>query len=184
MTPAERAAVLDVARRAIAAGLEGRGWRTALHDLEAPPALRVRRATFVTLRVHGDLRGCVGALRAGRPLVEDVAEHAFAAAFQDARFPPLSADEFAALDVHVSILSPSEPLACASEADLLRQIRPGIDGVTLEAGSHLGTLLPSVWTSLPDPVTFVRALKRKAGLPADYWSPTVRVSRYTVEPVA
>ncbi len=122
-------------------------------------------------------------LVARRPLVEDVAHNAYAAAFSDPRFPPLARHELEGLDVHLSVLSPMEPLTFRSEADLLGQIRPGVDGLLLEEGRHVGTFLPSVWESLPDAETFWRALKRKAGLPADYWSPSLRVSRYTAASV-
>jgi hypothetical protein len=69
----------------------------------------------------------------------------------------------------------------ATEADLLAQIRPGIDGLILTEGQARGTFLPSVWESLAEPRDFLNHLKRKAGLPADHWSDRVRVERYTTE---
>jgi AmmeMemoRadiSam system protein A len=183
LTAADRDALIAAARRAIAAALDGRSWRSVVHAADYGPALRQPRATFVTLHRRGGLRGCVGALAARQPLVEDAAEHACAAAFHDPRFPPLSRAEFDGLDVHVSILSPPEPLSCTSQDDLLRQVRPGIDGLIIEDGRHRATLLPSVWGTLTAPEAFVTALKRKAGLAAGHWSPTLRVSRYTVESV-
>ncbi len=143
--------------------------------------LRSYRATFVTLERHGDLRGCIGTLEAVRPLVEDVAHNAFAAAFSDPRFPPLAAAELEGLALHLSILSPPEALPVVSEADLLRQMRPGIDGLILSDRGRRGTFLPSVWESLPSPAQFLHHLKLKAGLPADYWSDTLQISRYTAE---
>jgi len=137
------------------------------------------------LRLHPEdfdpLLAAPGSLEAYRPLVTDVAENAFAAAFRDPRFPPLSPAELDDLDIQVSVLSPPEPLEFDSEADLLAKIRPGIDGLIIEDLGHRGTFLPSVWESLPEPELFWRHLKQKAGLPPDHWSPTLRVYRYTTE---
>jgi len=139
------------------------------------------RATFVTLTLDGNLRGCIGMLEACRPLAEDVAENAVAAAFHDPRFPPLSRDEFDDLKISISVLSPPEEMSFSSEADLLSQIRPGIDGLILQEGFQKGTFLPSVWEELPETEMFFEHLKLKAGLPAGYWSDTLRVFRYTAE---
>ncbi len=182
LPPALAEVLVDVAWRAVRAGLDD-GAPLVVRAADYPDQLRTPRATFVTLQRRGDLRGCIGSLVARRPLVEDVAHNAYAAAFSDPRFPPLARHELEGLDVHLSVLSPMEPLTFRSEADLLGQIRPGVDGLLLEEGRHVGTFLPSVWESLPDAETFWRALKRKAGLPADYWSPSLRVSRYTAASV-
>lgn len=180
LNDAQRRTLLQVARASIAHGLrEGRPLPVNPADYE--PALQARRASFVTLNERGQLRGCIGHLEAIQPLVADVAENAFSAAFRDPRFPPLSAGEFDELTIHISVLSPAEPIHFRSQADLLRQIRPGIDGLILEEGMHRGTFLPSVWEELPDPAQFLAHLKLKAGLPADYWSDTIRVYRYTTE---
>ena len=138
-------------------------------------------ATFVTLRVNGRLRGCVGSLAPRRALGEDVRANARAAAFDDPRFAPVEAREYGALAVEVSVLSPSTPIVAASEDDLLAQLRPGVDGITLECGASRATLLPQVWEHVSDPRDFVTALKHKAGLAAAFWSPEVKVSRYTVD---
>ncbi|HEX22747.1 MAG TPA: AmmeMemoRadiSam system protein A [Chromatiales bacterium] len=169
-----------VARASIEHGIET-GRPLTVDIARYPHPLREPRATFVTLNEHGQLRGCIGSLEAVRPLVEDVAHNAYAAAFSDPRFPPLQASELADLDVHISVLSPATPMQFHSEEDLIRQLRPGVDGLILEDGYHRGTFLPAVWESLPDPHDFLQHLKLKAGLPADYWSDTIRVSRYTTE---
>lgn len=179
LSPPHRAELVGVARRAIEAGLEGVRLRVPLDRCAEP--LRAVRATFVTLKIGGELRGCIGTIEARRALVEDVAWNAYAAAFEDPRFPPLGRAEFASVDVHLSILSLPDPLHFGSEEDLLAQLRPNIDGLLLEEGRRRSTFLPSVWEQLPDAAEFLRHLKRKAGLPADYWSATVRVSRYTAE---
>ncbi len=167
-----------VARRSIESGI--RSGRPLLVDPEAfPPELRARRASFVTLHEDGALRGCIGALEPRLPLVVDVAENAFKAAFEDPRFPPVRAHELPRLEVSVSVLSPLELLPVESEEELLRVVRPGVDGLLLVAGPWRGTFLPDVWESLPDPRDFVRELKRKAGLPPVGWPPGARVYRYT-----
>lgn len=153
------------------------------HDV-SPPAqaawLDERGACFVTLTTDGLLRGCVGTLEAHRPLVLDVRENALAAAFRDPRFAPLTRDEFEAVRVEVSVLSPSEVLEVTSEAHALSRLRPGIDGVIFEYRHYRSTFLPQVWEQLPDPAGFLAQLKRKAGLPMDFWAEDVRLSRYTV----
>lgn len=180
LSPEDRRTLLQVARQSIHHGLD--------HDrpLEVDPAafaaaLRPLRATFVTLERQGQLRGCVGALEARSPLVADVAEHAFSAAFQDPRFGRLAAAELAGLALHISVLSPRQPMAFQSEEDLLAQLRPGIDGLVLEYGQRRATFLPAVWETLPDPYLFLVQLKYKAGLPLDFWSAELRVERYTTE---
>jgi AmmeMemoRadiSam system protein A len=149
--------------------------------LVEPPEWRQPGASFVTLTQRGQLRGCIGSLEAHRPLAEDVAANACAAAFRDPRFKPLTADELAHTRVEVSLLTPAQPLPCRDEADALAQLQPHIDGVILSAGRHRATFLPQVWEQLPDPAAFLAQLKRKAGLAADYWSPDLRLERYTVE---
>jgi AmmeMemoRadiSam system protein A len=145
-----------------------------------PAELREPGASFVTLERRGVLRGCIGSLEAQRPLVDDVALNAFGAAFRDPRFPPLAAEELPGLDVSVSVLSPLEPMAARSEAALLAQLRPGIDGLVLRAGERRATFLPAVWKELPEPAAFLRQLKRKAELGEAEWPPGTQALRYTV----
>lgn len=146
-----------------------------------PPLLRELRSTFVTLRVGKKLRGCMGSLSIRDPLVSDVALNAAASATRDPRFPPVQLEELPQLDIHLSILSPTEPLEVASEEELLAAIRPGIDGLIVLEGSRRGTLLPAVWEHVATPAEFLMHLKRKAGLAAGYWSDTIRFERYTAQ---
>lgn len=176
----DRHTLLDLAHSSIRNGLdEGRALTVRPED--HPERLRVERATFVTLKRQGELRGCIGHLEAIQPLVLDVVENAWSAAFRDPRFPPLKPHELAGLDIHISVLSPPLAMQFSSEQDLLSQIRPGRDGLILEDGNHRGTFLPSVWESLPDTGEFWMHLKRKAGLPLNHWSDTVKVFRYRTE---
>jgi AmmeMemoRadiSam system protein A len=145
------------------------------------PALRRLGATFVTLTRQGQLRGCIGSLQAHRTLLEDVKANAKAAAFMDPRFQPLSATEYRQVRVEVSLLSPSEPMAFASEEDAIAGLRPGVDGVVLEWARYRSTFLPQVWEQIPDPRAFLTHLKRKAGLAHDFWAEDLRLQRYTVD---
>jgi AmmeMemoRadiSam system protein A len=128
----------------------------------------------------GELRGCIGSLEATRPLVQDVTENALAAAFRDPRFPELVAAEWPQCQVEISLLSVAKPIAFTDEADLLRQIRAGEDGLILEARGRKATFLPQVWQGVPDKRAFLGQLLRKAGLPADTRLESCTISRYRV----
>lgn len=176
------ALILDVARASIEHGLRhARPLAIEPGRFDAP--LRAPGASFVTLRRGESLRGCTGTLEPHRPLVVDVAENAFSSAFRDPRFEPLAPDELIALRIHVSLLGPAERLAVDSEESLFAALRPGIDGLVIEEGWRRATFLPAVWSQLPDPRDFVAQLRRKAGLPAQGWSPALRVSRYEVREI-
>lgn len=172
--------VLEVARASIREGLRLRR-RLHVNPAGYPPILRELRATFVTLRIEERLRGCTGALEARRPLVCDVADHAYSSAFEDPRFSPLASDELEGLSIDVSILSDPEPFGAASDEELVAQLRPEVDGLILRLGDRKATFLPSVWESVPDPQEFLRELKRKAGLPLSGWPEGLQALRYRVE---
>ncbi len=168
--------LLKLAREAIAAEFG--------HPLQPAPDLRWLQepgATFVTLTQQGNLRGCIGSLAAYRPLLQDVRSNAVAAAFRDPRFDPLTAAELEWTRVEVSLLSTSESIEFADEQEALAQLRPCIDGVIFEYRHYRSTFLPQVWEQLPHPAEFMSQLKRKAGLPGDFWAPEVQLSRYTVD---
>ncbi|WP_421861905.1 AmmeMemoRadiSam system protein A [Motiliproteus sp.] len=150
-------------------------------DLNTPPWNRPV-ACFVTLHQRDDhqLRGCIGTLDDERTLADAVAYYARQAAFHDPRFSPMRADELAGISIEISLLSPLQPLRVESEAELLQQLRPGIDGLKLESELHRATFLPQVWEQLPQSDDFVARLKAKAGLAPDYWSDTLRWSVYQV----
>jgi AmmeMemoRadiSam system protein A len=183
LDPSQRRTLLRLARQSIEHGL-GHGKAIEVDAARYSAALRAQRAAFVTLETHGALRGCIGHLEAIQPLVRDVAENAFAAAFRDPRFPPLGPAELPHLAIEISVLGVPHPLDFASEAELLATIEPGVDGLILEEGNSRGTFLPTVWKSLPEPRDFLRHLKAKAGLHPDYWSDTIRIQRYRTESFA
>jgi len=167
--------LLPLARTAIANQL-GLSWQ----ENEAPQWLQQYGACFITLTRDTKLRGCVGTLRPHRALAEDVKANAVAAAFRDPRFPPVAAGEFPVVALEISVLSAVEPMRFDDEADALRQLRRGIDGLVFEYGYHTSTFLPQVWEDFKEPTEFVAHLKYKAGLPPDFWDKDVRLSRYTV----
>jgi AmmeMemoRadiSam system protein B/AmmeMemoRadiSam system protein A len=173
----DRATLLAAARSALADHLGGRPVRVDLDD--APPALRRPGASFVTLRhTGGQLRGCIGTMEPHAPLLADVAANAVKAATRDPRFVPVRPHELSGLEVHVSVLSPLEPLAVGSLEALAAAVRPGVDGLLVEAGHHRGTFLPAVWEQLPDANAFLTHLWAKAGLPPGAWPADLQVWRY------
>ena len=143
-----------------------------------PALLAAHGAAFVTLRRNGQLRGCIGSAVATRPLIVDVVQHAFNAAFRDWRFPRLALDEVANLHLSVSVLTPPQPMTFADEADLLAQLRPGIDGLIIEDSGRSALFLPSVWEELPSPRPFLTHLKMKAGMAATHFSPCFAARRF------
>jgi AmmeMemoRadiSam system protein A len=155
--------LIALARDSVRHGLDfGRPLDVAAMDLA--PALQASAASFVTLHIDSTLRGCIGSIEARRPLAADVAHNAFAAAFHDTRFDPLHEREFDALDIEISVLGMPEPIAFAGEAELLRLLVVGRDGLIIEQNGRRAVFLPQVWEDLPDPADFVGQLKRKAGI--------------------
>ncbi len=167
--------LLSAARGAIAERLGRECSAPAAHEALDRPG-----ATFVTLTQQGKLRGCIGSLEAHRALGRDVRENALAAAFRDPRFAPLAVEEFEATRVEVSLLTPAVAMSFRDEADFMAQLRPGVDGIVLQYGHHRSTFLPQVWESLPEPQQFMQQLKRKAGLPPNFWHEEVSIARYEV----
>ncbi len=180
LPPKERSLLLDLAQETIRYGAcHGRLLKVDFAKL--PAKLKVLRASFVTLERHQSLRGCIGSLTPYRMLAEDVISNAFAAAFADPRFLPVTLEETEDLSLHLSILSPLEEIPCRSEEELLAQLRPGIDGLVLEERQRRGTFLPAVWAHLPEKKDFLTQLKLKAGFSPNYWSPRIKAYRYTTE---
>lgn len=169
--------LLSFARTAIAERFGG-------PKVQRPPRhswLDQPRAVFVTLKVQGELRGCIGQLVARLPLFEAVQEAARSAAFTDPRFFPLEPEELPRVRIDVSALSPLEPLEVKDEEDLLAKLRPGVDGVVLSHEFRSGLFIPEMWKQLPEPREFIALLKRKAGFPRHAWLPGTTVQRFTAE---
>ncbi|MCF6289603.1 MAG: AmmeMemoRadiSam system protein A [Desulfobacterales bacterium] len=183
LTEAQGQTLIRLARQAI-------GRQLGLADQEDPgladqladPAFARQRATFVTLKINGRLRGCIGSLAAYESIVKNIRRNAVNAAFHDHRFKPLTATEFEKILISISVLTPSRPLEHGPGRDLIRSLRPGVDGVTVSRQGASATFLPQVWDQLPRPEDFLTHLCLKAGLPADAWQqPDLAVSTYQVQ---
>lgn len=168
LTDDEKRTLLGLARQALEGGVRGQKL-TPLDLRSLPPRLQACGASFVTLTINGDLRGCIGALEPYQPLVEDVREHAIAAALQDFRFPVVCPEELTQIKLEISRLTVPVALDHCSPEDLLTKLRPGIDGVVLRDGSRRATFLPQVWEKLPDPASFLDFLCYKMGAAPDLW---------------
>jgi len=172
-SPADIAALREIAREAVRAAAEGR--EPALPS-NLPAALTAIGAAFVTLRNDGDLRGCIGHIEAHEPLWKSVQEMATAAASRDTRFDPIAPGEVDSLEIEISVLSPMMPAGPD-------EIVVGRDGLMIRFGARSGLLLPQVpvehgWTR----ETFLQETCRKAGLPRDAWKePAAQILRFTAE---
>lgn len=180
----ERDALLHVAEVSIDHGL-AQGSAARIDATAYAAALGADGASFVTLKTQGRLRGCIGSLLAHRPLVIDVAENAFAAAFRDPRFEPLRAEERDAITtLEISVLSAPQPLVAPSRNALIGALRPGVDGLIVQEAERRATFLPQVWQQLCDRDLFVNHLWQKAGLEPDHWSGTLRFWTYQTQSFA
>jgi len=157
------------------------GIRATVPKTTDHPWLKEQGATFVTLKIDGELRGCIGSLKPFQSIINDLQDNAISAAFRDPRFPPLSKEELEKIDIEVSLLGEPEAITFRDQDDALSQLMPGVDGIIFEAGRHRSTFLPQVWEQLPTPRMFMAHLKQKAGLTADFWSSDVHLYRYRVE---
>jgi AmmeMemoRadiSam system protein A len=170
--------LLDIARHSIEQGMAtGARMQVNLQDYESE--LREAAAVFVTLTRDGGLRGCIGSLQARVALAQAVVDSAFNSALQDPRFEPLAAPELDVIRIEISILSAPQEMPVESRDELLRSLRPGIDGLIIEDRGKRATFLPKVWDSLTTPAAFVEQLMLKAGLGAGHWSRHTRVQRYS-----
>lgn len=167
--------LLPIARASIA------GQLGKLHTADESAAwLREQGASFVTLNLQKKLRGCIGSLRAHRPLLDDIKANALAAAFRDPRFKPLTVAEYEHIEVEISLLSALSTLNFSDEGSALAQLKPHVHGVIFEYGHHRSTYLPQVWDTFADPAMFMATLKQKAGLPPNFWESGVKLHIYTV----
>ncbi len=168
LSQAEKQLLLQVARQSMDAAVKG----------APPPDVAVDRRTaalerpgcsFVTLTELGELRGCIGGLVASQPLWRDVRQRAVQAALRDYRFRPVEPEELPAIEIEVSVLTPTQPLEYDTPDDLLGRLRPHVDGVVLLDGLNRATFLPQVWNTVPDPELFLSMLCQKLGVRPDTW---------------
>ncbi|MFT5209891.1 MAG: AmmeMemoRadiSam system protein B/AmmeMemoRadiSam system protein A [Flavobacterium sp.] len=179
LSTANRQQLLQVARQAIQHALTSRD-KFNIDLGTVADNLKVPAASFVTINIDGQLRGCIGSLQAHRSLILDIANNAQSAAFRDPRFAALTIGEFQKITLHISVLSEPENMGILDFEGLLTRIRPGVDGIILEENGKRATYLPSVWEQLSEPKDFLRTLRQKAGLPPQNWH-ECRVQRYTTE---
>jgi AmmeMemoRadiSam system protein A len=168
LTLDEQKTLLRVAREAIEHRVRGEKL-SGIQTEAMTPILREQGASLITLTIDGQLRGCIGALEAYQPLVEDVREHAVAAALEDPRFPPLSEDELSRIQIEISRLTRPFPLEYKDADDLISKLRPYIDGVILKDGLRRSTFLPQVWEKISDPSEFMDNLCYKMGAAHHHW---------------
>lgn len=173
--------LLSEARRTISSRLSGKKGPFG-ESKDLPAIFNEKRGTFVTLTIHGGLRGCIGHIIPQESLIEGIRENAVNAAFRDPRFRPLTQDEWKDVHIEISILTEPETLSYTDAKDLLGKLRPGIDGVIIKKGFHQSTFLPQVWDQLPDKRDFLNHLCLKAGLDGDAWKKgDLEVSTYQVQ---
>lgn len=168
LTIEERKTLLRLARQAMELGVRGEKL-PALDESVLTPKLREDGASFVTLTVRGELRGCIGALEPYQSLAQDVREHARAAALEDPRFPPVSERELNGIQIEVSRLTRSVPLEYTDASDLLSKLRPHVDGVIMRDAFHRATFLPQVWEKIPNAAEFLNNLCYKMGVHPEAW---------------
>ena len=161
LTDQEKNTLLDIAKNAIAAKINHR--ETPELNIDSDN-LRLKRGAFVTLKKQGRLRGCIGYIKAYKPLWKTVQEMAVAAAFHDPRFPSLRAEEIQQLTFEISVLSPLKRIADVNDIEV------GRHGLYIIRRHHSGLLLPQVATEYKwDRETFLEETCHKAGLPPDAW---------------
>ena len=181
LTSDERKFLLNLARDSMSKAVTGKP-KPDIDPSVIPGSLKQKGASFVTLTIEGDLRGCIGTLEAFQPLYLDVQDHAVQAALEDYRFPPVTEDELPLISIEISHLTPPVPLAYHNPADLLKILKPNSDGVILKDGFRRATFLPQVWDQLPEAGMFLSHLCQKMGSAPDVWRRKVlEVSIYHVE---
>lgn len=177
----DRDTLLKIARKSIELAVrEDKKFPIQVQDYSTK--LRQNGASFVTLTLKGRLRGCIGTLQAYQALVLDVRDHAILAALEDPRFPAVNEQELSKLHIEISCLTEPKPFFYQTQEELLKGLRPGIDGIVLRQGYRSATYLPQVWDQIPDPAVFLSELCQKMGAPSDTWQKQkLDVSTYQVE---
>ncbi|MBW1673109.1 MAG: AmmeMemoRadiSam system protein A [Deltaproteobacteria bacterium] len=147
-----------------------------------PEKFQERLGTFVTVTIEDNLRGCIGHIIPRESLIEGIKENAINAAFKDPRFHPLTKEEFDRIEIEISILTSPQEFSYTGAEDLLKKLRPGIDGVIIKKGFYEATFLPQVWEQLSEKEEFLSHLCLKAGLSPDSWKKEkLHVSTYQVQ---
>lgn len=175
--------LLSIAKNAILSRFSAEYLPDKEEILKDNPLLSESGASFVTLNYDDSLRGCIGSIIPHRILFDDIVSNAMSAAFSDPRFAPLSSDELSHLNLEVSVLSEPEILEYEDYDDLVKKVRPNIDGLILKHGSYQGTFLPQVWKQLPTSKQFLEHLSMKAGATPSIYVEHPTIYRYTVDAI-
>ena len=181
MEKKDRQFLLWLAREVIRAKLENENLK--INDAEISGALKQKSGTFVTLRIGGRLRGCIGHIEPVQEIYKDVAENACSAAFEDPRFSPLTKSGFEKTVMEISLLSESKKFEYKSRDSLIRNLEKNKPGVILKKGGQTATFLPQVWEELPNAEEFLAHLCLKAGLNPEEWNRGIEIETYTVEKI-
>jgi len=168
LTQLERSMLLKLARQSMEHAVRGQAL-PPLHLAALTPSMQAHGASFVTLTLTGELRGCVGALEPTQPLAEDVREHAVAAALEDYRFPKVRESELQEINIELSRLTVPVPLEYTTSEDLLTKLQSGLDGVVIKDGWKRATFLPQVWEKVSGKEEFLEHLCYKMGVARDLW---------------
>lgn len=166
--------LLKLARKTIADSLGIKWKRSELDEsffqqMREDKNLQRESGTFVTLKKHGELRGCIGTILPVDSILSGIQQNSINAAFNDTRFPALKKEEFDQVTIEISILTKPVPLDYSGGNDLIQKLTPQQDGVILRSGPFQATFLPQVWEQLPEPASFLSRLCQKAGLAIDAW---------------
>ncbi len=181
LSDSEKLFLLSLARDSLGCSVNGKKL-SSVNENQLTPLLRAEGASFVTLTIHGQLRGCIGALQAYQALYMDVREHAVAAALEDYRFSPVRPSELSHIHIEISRLTIPQTLIYNNDIDLLSRLQPGIDGVILRDGSRRATFLPQVWSQIPRGEDFLSHLCAKMGSSPNLWRQKhIDVQIYQVE---
>jgi AmmeMemoRadiSam system protein A len=174
--------LIQVADRAIADGL-GKLGPTIPDPSQLPVELRQPLGSFVTLKVQGELNGCIGSIETNEPLGSSVARHAWSAAFADPRLPQLRRADCEHLEVEISVLSALNTISAESRDVLLDSLRPGVDGLLISASSAQAVFLPSVWEQISSAEMFLSRLFSKAGLALSSWPADLQAFVFTAQKI-
>jgi len=176
---ASRNALMQKARAAIADAIGAPAGANDPDDTPTLPAIAhpdLHAGAFVTLRVGGRLRGCIGYPEPDLPLVDVVERCAVSAAISDPRFPPVTATEWRDVDLELSVLGPIQPV------EDMREVVVGRDGLIVEFGRRRGLLLPQVAVEWKwDAAEFAAQTCIKAGLPRDAWEKGAKLFKFEAE---
>ena len=177
----ERRYLLALARLSVES-VFSEGMAPELKRWEVPSQdIAEERACFVTINTDGDLRGCIGSLKAYRPLVEDVMDNAVSSAFRDQRFPPLRREELPLVSFSISVLGEASRLMASEPDELLAKLEQGRHGLIICKEKNMATYLPYVWRLFPTKADFLKNLCMKAGLEANEWLEPRKMDIFTYE---